>query len=209
MPAFAIPFLAWAATVAETSLGIGLILGLWPRWVALGAALLLAMFGISMAISFGVKSPMDYSVFSASSGAILLALYQSRKPSEVVKTFCGSSRGKYVSRELNFHGDGWCTGVDIRERAKTRIELEPDRPVRRLAGGCNPRTIWAASFLFIAEGLKSIGPNGVTFVRLFIGFATLALFPAARKPVEWSAWPGIAVVGVLWFAFPLSIFRFA
>jgi putative oxidoreductase len=80
MPAFAIPFLAWAATVAEISLGIGLILGLWPRWVALGAALLLAVFGLSMAISFGVKSPMDYSVFSASSGALLLSLYQSRKP---------------------------------------------------------------------------------------------------------------------------------
>jgi drug/metabolite transporter (DMT)-like permease len=44
---------------------------------------------------------------------------------------------------------------------------------------------------------------------LFIGFATLALFPAARKPVEWSAWPGIALVGVLWFAFPLSMFPFA
>ncbi len=72
-----------------------------------------------------------------------------------------------------------------------------------------PGLIWGASFLFIAEGLKSIGPNGVTFVRLFIGFATLALFPAARKPVEWSAWPGIAVVGVLWFAFPLSMFPFA
>jgi uncharacterized membrane protein YphA (DoxX/SURF4 family) len=81
MPAFAIPFLAWAATLAETSLGIGLILGLWPRWMALGAALLLAMFGTGMAISFGVKSPMDYSVFSASAGALLLALFQSRKPS--------------------------------------------------------------------------------------------------------------------------------
>src|ERR1700731_501251 len=34
MPAFIIPFLAWAATVAELSLGIGLILGFWPRWVA-------------------------------------------------------------------------------------------------------------------------------------------------------------------------------
>ena len=79
MPASAIPFLAWAATVAETSLGIGLILGLWPRWVALGAALLLGMFGIAMAISFGVKSPMDYSVFSASAGALLLALCQNRK----------------------------------------------------------------------------------------------------------------------------------
>jgi uncharacterized membrane protein YphA (DoxX/SURF4 family) len=79
LPAFVIPFLAWAATLAETSLGIGLIIGIWPRWVALGAALLLAMFGTAMAISFGVKSPLDYSVFSASAGALLLALYQSRK----------------------------------------------------------------------------------------------------------------------------------
>jgi uncharacterized membrane protein YphA (DoxX/SURF4 family) len=79
LPAFVIPFLAWAATAAETSLGIGLIIGLWPRWVALGAALLLAMFGTAMAISFGMKSPLDYSVFSASAGALLLALYQSRE----------------------------------------------------------------------------------------------------------------------------------
>jgi putative oxidoreductase len=51
-----------------------LILGIWPRWIALGSALLLALFGIAMAISFGIKSPMDYSVFSASGAAILLAL---------------------------------------------------------------------------------------------------------------------------------------
>lgn len=79
MPAFIIPFLAWAATVAELSLGIGLILGLWPRWVAFSAAILLFVFGTAMAISFGVKSPLDYSVFSASAGAVLLALYQSPK----------------------------------------------------------------------------------------------------------------------------------
>jgi drug/metabolite transporter (DMT)-like permease len=72
-----------------------------------------------------------------------------------------------------------------------------------------PGLIWGASFLFIAEGLKAIGPNGVAFVRLFIGFAALALFPAARKPVERSAWPGIALVGILWFAFPLSMFPLA
>ena len=79
MPASAIPFLAWAATVAETLLGIALIVGLWLRFVALGSSLLLAMFGIAMAISFGVKSPLDYSVFSASAGALLLALYESRR----------------------------------------------------------------------------------------------------------------------------------
>src|SRR6202142_2807094 len=72
-----------------------------------------------------------------------------------------------------------------------------------------PGLIWGASFLFIAEGLKAIGPNGVTFVRLCFGFATLAFFPAARKRVERRAWPGILLVGVLWFAFPLSMFPFA
>lgn len=81
MPAFSIPFLAWAATVVELSLGVALILGLWPRWVALGSAVLLALFGVAMAISFGIKSPMDYSVFSASAGAVLLGLYQGRDPS--------------------------------------------------------------------------------------------------------------------------------
>ncbi len=79
MPAFTIPFLAWSATTAEFVLGIALLLGVWPRWVALGSALLLALFGIAMAISFGIRSPLDYSVFSASATAVLLALWQSRK----------------------------------------------------------------------------------------------------------------------------------
>jgi putative oxidoreductase len=79
MPAFTIPFLAWAATGAEFVLGIALILGVWPRWVALGSALLLALFGIAMAISFGIRSPLDYSVFSASAAAVLLALWPTRK----------------------------------------------------------------------------------------------------------------------------------
>src|ERR1700685_454038 len=72
-----------------------------------------------------------------------------------------------------------------------------------------PGLIWGASFLFIDEGMRSIGPNGVTFVRILIGFATLSLFPAARKPVIRSDWLGIVGVGVLWLAFPLSMFPFA
>jgi putative oxidoreductase len=80
MPAFTIPFLAWAATIAETSLGILLILGLWPRKVAFGASILLAMFAIAMAISLGLERPFDYSVFSASAGAFLLALCSPPKP---------------------------------------------------------------------------------------------------------------------------------
>ena len=79
MPGFTIPFLAWAATIAETFLGITLLLGIWARFVALVAAGLLALFGTAMAISFGIKSPLDYSVFSASAGALLLAVCRIRK----------------------------------------------------------------------------------------------------------------------------------
>lgn len=74
MPAFAIPFLAWSATVAELVLGVALVAGVRLRWAALGSAVLLALFATAMAISFGIKSPLDYSVFSASAAALLLAL---------------------------------------------------------------------------------------------------------------------------------------
>ncbi len=74
MPSRAIPVLAVLATIAESSLGLALVLGIKPRWTALCAAALLAVFGTAMAISFGLKSPLDYSVYSASAGALLLAL---------------------------------------------------------------------------------------------------------------------------------------
>ena len=72
-----------------------------------------------------------------------------------------------------------------------------------------PGLIWGASFLFIAEGLRAIRPNGLTFLRICIGFTTLALFPSARKPVARADWGQVAWLGLLWFAFPLSMFPFA
>ena len=82
MPTFTIPFLAWAATVLEFSFGIALVFGIWLRWAALGSFLLLLLFGTAMAISFGIKSPLDYSVFSASAGALVLAFYEFRNAKE-------------------------------------------------------------------------------------------------------------------------------
>jgi drug/metabolite transporter (DMT)-like permease len=72
-----------------------------------------------------------------------------------------------------------------------------------------PGVIWGASFLFIAEGLEAMGPNGVTFSRILVGFLTLALFPGSRRAVGREDWLGIALVGVLWMAFPLSMFPYA
>jgi uncharacterized membrane protein YphA (DoxX/SURF4 family) len=79
VPSGFVPLLAVASTAAETTLGILLILGLWPRWVSLASAILLAMFGIAMAVSLGLQSPMDYSVFSASAAAVLLSLHAFRQ----------------------------------------------------------------------------------------------------------------------------------
>ncbi|MGA8442476.1 MAG: DoxX family protein [Candidatus Sulfotelmatobacter sp.] len=86
MPKAAIPYLAWATTVCETSLGVLMILGWWPRWVSLASALLLAMFATAMAISFGLKSPMDYSVYSASGAAVLLALDAGKRSSKTERS---------------------------------------------------------------------------------------------------------------------------
>lgn len=72
-----------------------------------------------------------------------------------------------------------------------------------------PGVIWGASFLFIAEGLEAAAPNGVTFTRIAVGFLTLSLFPSARRPVARADWAGTAALGVLWLAFPLSMFPFA
>jgi drug/metabolite transporter (DMT)-like permease len=72
-----------------------------------------------------------------------------------------------------------------------------------------PGLIWGASFLFIAMGLDALGPGGVTFVRILVGFATLALLPAARQPIQRSDRAAVALLGVLWMAFPLSMFPFA
>ncbi len=72
-----------------------------------------------------------------------------------------------------------------------------------------PGVIWGASFLFIAEGLEAMGPYGVTFTRILVGFLTLALFPGSRRAIRRDDWLGTAAVGVLWMAFPLSMFPLA
>ncbi len=67
-----IPGVAWAATVAETILGLGLLVGFYKRYFTIGSALLLLLFALAMTVSFGVKAAIDYSVFTASSAAFLL-----------------------------------------------------------------------------------------------------------------------------------------
>src|SRR4051812_34471084 len=61
----------------------------------------------------------------------------------------------------------------------------------------------------MAEGLEAVSPNGVAFVRILVGFLTLSLVPAARRPILKADRSRTAVLGIIWMAFPLSMFPFA
>lgn len=74
-PTAVIPALAWAATFAEILLGLALVLGFFTRVDALLSGLMLLVFALTMTFALGVKAPLDFSVFSASAGAFLLAAY--------------------------------------------------------------------------------------------------------------------------------------
>ena len=72
---WALPF-AWAATVGETLFGISLIAGFKTRMASVLSGLLLLSFAMGMATGRGIKTPFDYSVFSAAAAAFLLAFWE-------------------------------------------------------------------------------------------------------------------------------------
>ena len=75
VPTILLPTLAWASTLAEILLGLALIVGLFTRIAALLSGIILLLFALAMTVALGVKVPLDFSVFSASAGAFLLAAY--------------------------------------------------------------------------------------------------------------------------------------
>jgi uncharacterized membrane protein YphA (DoxX/SURF4 family) len=60
------------ATVAEIVLALALLVG-WQTRTAAFLSGSLPLFGLAMAFSLGIKVPLDFSVFSAATGAFLLS----------------------------------------------------------------------------------------------------------------------------------------
>lgn len=79
------PFLAWTATILEIIFALALIIGVRVRLFAFLSAGLIAMFGLAMAISLGIQPPLNYSVFSASSAALLLGLFMPQNQPDEAK----------------------------------------------------------------------------------------------------------------------------
>lgn len=68
------PILAYAATIFEVVFGVLLLVPYKTHVVARLSGLLLLCFAVSMAITIGIKSPLDYSVFSAAAAAFALSI---------------------------------------------------------------------------------------------------------------------------------------
>jgi len=73
LPKSFIPTIAVTSTLLETGLGILLLIGFKTKYAGYGASVLTLLFAFAMTYSFGIKEPLDYSVFAFSAGAFLLA----------------------------------------------------------------------------------------------------------------------------------------
>ncbi|HVS91344.1 MAG TPA: cupin domain-containing protein [Mucilaginibacter sp.] len=73
LPPGIIPVLAVIATIGEGSFGLLILTGLFTRIAAIGSSVLSFCFALAMAISFGIDSPLGYSVFTLSAASLLLA----------------------------------------------------------------------------------------------------------------------------------------
>lgn len=74
LPLALIPVLAALSTAAEALFGLLLVIGWKTRIASLLSGALLTAFALAMTLALGVKAPLNYSVFSAAGGALLLAV---------------------------------------------------------------------------------------------------------------------------------------
>jgi uncharacterized membrane protein YphA (DoxX/SURF4 family) len=78
--------IVWGATATEATLGFLLLTGWRPRLVGAATCLVLMIFGVAMAVSLGMESPLSYSVFSAASAAAAYAMLDTASPSHTIET---------------------------------------------------------------------------------------------------------------------------
>lgn len=70
-------------------------------------------------------------------------------------------------------------------------------------------TIWGASFLFIALGLRSFHPGLITWARVGLGAGALFCFPSARRRIEAQDRNRLLALSILWVGIPFTLFPLA
>jgi thiosulfate dehydrogenase [quinone] large subunit len=136
LPPALIPLVGWLVTVLETLLGLTLIVGVQTRLAALASGGLLGLFALAMTASMGVKSALNYSVFSASAGALLLAISSS-------DPWTLDALLKRAQHGAGTRGDGVRLAADRADRgthqhAPSREDREEPGAGRALEAGATP-----------------------------------------------------------------------
>jgi drug/metabolite transporter (DMT)-like permease len=100
------------------------------------------------------------------------------------------------------------TAHDEQVRAPTRSDREPfalfDWGLFVAVG-----VIWGSSFLLIAIGLDDFHPGLITWARVGLGAAALAVMPRARGRIDRADWRRVTVLSVVWVAIPFTLFPLA
>lgn len=65
--------LAVAITIFQVSFGLMLLFGIKVRWAAIGTGFLFMVFALTMTFAYGIKAPLDSSVFVGIGASFLLA----------------------------------------------------------------------------------------------------------------------------------------
>jgi putative oxidoreductase len=94
-----IPFLGVMSTILESAFAFLFLIGYQIRRTAIGASILSLLFALAMAYSFGLKEPLDYSVFAFSASAFLLSTI-TEYPFSLDQRMKKSSRGPNVPQKI-------------------------------------------------------------------------------------------------------------
>ena len=107
------------------------------------------------------------------------------------------------------------------------IDPVPEPPIDLSAGPASARTdrdqfaqldwmlfvaiglIWGASFLFIAVGLDHFHPGFITWARVGLGAAALAVLPSARARIDRADRRQLVAISVIWVGVPFTLFPLA
>jgi len=69
--------------------------------------------------------------------------------------------------------------------------------------------IWGSSFLLIAIGLDHFHPGLITWARVGLGAAALAVLPAARTKIDRRDMRRVVAISVVWVGIPFTLFPLA
>src|SRR5262245_42626034 len=74
LPRTLVPVVAWLATVLEAAFGLGLLIGVRTKMIALGAGCLLLAYALAFTFSVGgIHTALSSSIFTAAGASFLLA----------------------------------------------------------------------------------------------------------------------------------------